>query len=251
MEEGKVKKNTLFRSILKAIKKRLKPTHILLLALLLGTNAFAWYIYMEKISSDINVRVKSWNVSFSLNNQQMTDYINFTIDEMYPGMTPYQAALSVTNDSEVAAQLTYEIVSFKVFDQLLTTENNAMTEAQIIQAMNNNYPFHITVSTNQSIINGSGGTATFYINATWPYESVNGQGVSNDAADTYWGNTAYTYKAAHPTLPCIIVKIKLSAVQVDPNNNNNNNNNNAGGSSGGDSGNESNGDSGNENNSGD
>lgn len=229
MEEENTKKNTLFKSILKAIKKRLKPTHILFLALLLGTNAFAWFIYMEKISSDINVRVKSWNVSFSLNNQQMTDYINFSIDEMYPGMTPYQEALSVTNDSEVAAQLTYEIVSFKVFDQLLTTENNAMTEAQIVQAMNNNYPFHITVTTNQPTISGNGGTATFYINATWPYESVNSQGVSNDAADTYWGNTAYTFKTAHPTTPCIIVKIKLSAIQIDPNSNSGNDSGNNGG----------------------
>ena len=227
MVEEKTKKNSLLKSILKAIKRRLKPGHILFIALLLGTNAFAWFIYMDKISSDISVKVKSWNVSFKLDNQEMTDYINFSIDEMYPGMTPYQEALSVTNDSEVDARLTYEIISFKVFDQLLTTENNEMTEEQLVAAMTNNYPFHITVTTNQAVIGADGGTATFYINATWPYESVNSQGVSNDAADTYWGNTAYTFKAAHPTTPCIIVKIKLSAVQVDENNNNNSNNNNS------------------------
>ena len=65
MEENQAKKNTLFGSILKALKKRLKPGHVLFLAILLGTNAFAWFIYMEKISSDINVKVKSWNVSFN------------------------------------------------------------------------------------------------------------------------------------------------------------------------------------------
>ena len=119
MEEEKVKKNTLWKSILKAIKKRLKPGHLLFLAILLGTNAFAWYIYMDRINSDINVRVKSWNVSFTLDNQVMTDYINFAIDEMYPGMTPYQESLSVTNDGEMAANLTYEVISFKVFDTLL------------------------------------------------------------------------------------------------------------------------------------
>lgn len=215
MEEEKPKKNTLLKSILKAIKKRLKPGHILFLALLLGTNAFAWFIYMDRISSDINVRVKSWNVSFRVNNQEMTDYINFSIDEMYPGMTPYSQSLSVTNDSEVDATLTYEVISFKVFDQLLTTENNEMTEQQLVTAMNNNYPFHITVSTNQAVISSDGGVATVNINATWPYESVNSNGVSNDTADTYWGKTAYTFKAAHPTTPCIIVKIKLSAVQVN------------------------------------
>lgn len=215
MEEEKAKKNTLLKSIFKAIKKRLKPGHVLFLALLLGTNAFAWFIYMDKISSDINVKVKSWNVSFKLNNQQMTDYINFSIDEMYPGMTPYRETLSVTNDSEVDAKLTYEVISFKVFDQLLTTENNEMTEEQLVASMRNNYPFQITVTTNQEIIGSDGGTATFYINATWPYESINSNGVSNDAADTYWGNMAYTFKTEHPTTPCIIVKIKLSAIQVE------------------------------------
>ena len=47
MEEEKVKKNTLAKSVLKAIKKRLKPGHILFLAILLATNAFAWFIYID------------------------------------------------------------------------------------------------------------------------------------------------------------------------------------------------------------
>ena len=120
MEENTKKNNTLFKSILKALKKRLKPGHIIFLAILISANAFAWFIYMEKISSDINVKVKSWNVSFRLDNQDMTDYINFSIDEMYPGMTPYSESLSVTNDGEVDARLTYEIVSLQVFDEFFT-----------------------------------------------------------------------------------------------------------------------------------
>lgn len=214
MEEN-TKKNTLFKSILKALKKRLKPGHILFLAIIISANAFAWFIYMEKISSDIDVRVKSWNVSFRLDNQNMTDYINFTVDEMYPGMTPYSESLSVTNDGEVDARLTYEIVSFQVFGQLYTTEEGAYTEAELIQIMRNNYPFQITVTTNQEVIGASGGSATFYINAAWPYESVNSNGQSNDEADTYWGNQAYQFKQTNPSLPCIKVRIKLSAVQVE------------------------------------
>lgn len=214
MEEN-AKKNTLLRSILKALKKRLKPGHIIFLAILISANAFAWFIYMEKISSDIDVRVKSWNVSFRLDNQNMTDYINFTVDEMYPGMTPYNESLSVTNDGEVDARLTYEIVSLQVFGQTYTTEGGAYTEAQIAQIMRENYPFQISVTTNQAVIGADGGTATFYISATWPYETLDGNGQPNDTADTYWGNQAYQYKQANPTLPCIKVRIKLSAIQVD------------------------------------
>ena len=207
--------NTLLKSILKALKKRLKPTHILFLAVVISANIFAWFIYMDKISSDIDVKVKSWNVSFKLNNQDMTDYINFTVSDIYPGMTPYQETLSVTNDGEVDARLYYEIVSVDVFDQHYTTENNAMTEDQSKQIMRDNYPFRITITTNQELIGASGGTAMFYINVIWPYESINSRGESNDELDTYWGSQAYDFKQENPNDPCIKVKVKLSAIQVD------------------------------------
>ena len=210
-----VKKNTLGKSILKALKRRLKPTHILFLALILSGNAFAWFIFMDRISSDIDVRVKAWNVSFTVDNQNMTDYINFTADDIYPGMTPYSQSLSVTNDSDVAASLSYEIVSVQVFDDLYTTENGAFTEEQLVTMMRDNYPFRVLLSTNNSVLSANGGTASFTINITWPYESINSSGVSNDEADTFWGNQAYTFKQNNPTLPCIKVRVKLSAIQID------------------------------------
>lgn len=209
------KKNTLGKSILKALKRRLKPTHILFLALILSGNAFAWFIFMDRISSDIDVRVKAWNVSFTVDNQNMTDYINFTADDIYPGMTPYSQSLSVTNDSDVAASLSYEIVSVQVFDDLYTTENGAFTEEQLVTMMRDNYPFRVLLSTNNSVLSANGGTASFTINITWPYESINSSGVSNDEADTFWGNQAYTFKQNNPTLPCIKVRVKLSAIQID------------------------------------
>lgn len=209
------KNNTLLKSILKALKKRLKPGHILFLAIIISANAFAWFIYMDKISSDINVKVKSWNVSFKLDNQNMTDYINFAVDDIYPGMTPYQESLSVTNDGEVDARLYYEIVSVDVFNQHYTTEDGSLTEAELKQIMRTNYPFQINITTNQELIGASGGTAMFYINVAWPYESVNSNGQSNDALDTYWGSQAYDYKQSNPNTPCIKIKVKLSAIQVE------------------------------------
>ena len=103
-------RNRVFRAIVKVIKKRFKPVHILFIALLLTSNSFAWFIYMNKIDSDINVRVKAWNVSFRFDNETMTDYINFSVDEIYPGMDDFEQVLSVTNDGDVAAKLSYEII---------------------------------------------------------------------------------------------------------------------------------------------
>lgn len=208
-------KNNLLKSILKALKKRLKIKHLLFLSILIAANTFAWYIYMEKISSDIDIKVKAWNVSFVLNNQNMTDYVNFVVDDIYPGMTPFQQALSITNDGEVDARLSYEIVSVTVLGTTFTTEDGTTTEEQLREIMSNNYPFTISITTNHELIGKSGGTATFFINVTWPYESYNNLGQSNDALDTYWGSQAYTFKQNNPTTPCVKIRVKLSAIQVE------------------------------------
>lgn len=211
-----VKKNTLGKSILKALKRRLKPTHILFFALIISANAFAWFIYMDKITSNIDVRVKAWNVSFQFNNQSMSDYVNFVVSDIYPGMTPFSQTLNVTNDGEVAANLSYEIVSVRIFDDTYATvdEGGTYTSDQLVTLMRDNYPFRITISTSQSTIGAYGGTASFTFNVTWLYESVGSGGVSNDAIDTYWGNQAYLYKQNNPSTPCINVVVKLSAIQV-------------------------------------
>ena len=212
------KDKKLANSILKALKKRFRLRYILFIAILLAANTFAWFIYMDKISSDIDVKIKSWNVSFKLDNQDMTDYINFAVDEIYPGMTPYTQNLAVTNDGEVDAKLYYEIISIKVLDEFYTTEDGTKTEDDLKSIMRERYPFKIQITTNQELINKNGGTAMFHINVTWPYESVNSNGVSNDELDTHWGKEAYNFIHNNPGIPCIKVKVKLSAIQVQNNN---------------------------------
>lgn len=211
-----VNKNSIGRSILRALKKRLKPTHILFIALIISANAFAWFIYMDKITSNIDVRVKAWNVSFQFNNQSMSDYVNFVVSDIYPGMTPFSQTLNVTNDGEVAANLSYEVVSVRILENTYSnTENGGtFTSDQLISLMRDNYPFRLTITTSQASVAANGGTASFTFNVTWPYESVGTGGVSNDTVDTYWGNQAYLYKQNNPSSPCINVVIKLSAVQV-------------------------------------
>ncbi len=213
-KQKRTQKNSLLSTIFLVLKKRFSIFHLLFLAVIIAANTFAWFIYMDKISSDIDVRVKAWNVSFRLNNQEMEDYINFTVSDIYPGMTPFQQSLAVTNDGEMDANLSYEIVSVTVMGDTYTTEGGAMTEEELTTLMNENYPFKVTITTSQSLITRDGGTALFYINVTWPYESAT-NGVSNDELDTYWGNRAYTFKQENPTLPCIKVRVKLSAIQVN------------------------------------
>ena len=115
-------------------------------------------------------------------------------------------------------RLYYEIISVKVLDEYYTTEDGVTTEQQLKTIMRERYPFKIQITTNQELINKSGGTAMFYINVTWPYESVNSHGESNDSLDTLWGEGAHDFIHDNPGIPCIKVKVKLSAIQVQSNN---------------------------------
>lgn len=211
----KEKNKKLSKAIIKVIKKRFKLRHLLFLALLLTTNSFAWFIYMNKISSDIDVKVKAWNVSFEFDNQTMTDYVNFIVDDVYPGMTDYVQSLSVTNDGEVAAKLYYEIISVTILGTEYTTEDGSYTSEELVTKLETEYPFKIRISTNQEIVDGNGGNANFIVTVTWPYESYDEEGTLTDEIDTYWGNQAYQFKQNYPDSSCILLNVKLSATQIN------------------------------------
>lgn len=213
--EKKRKTKKILKAIFKVTKKRFKLTYILFIALLLTSNSFAWFIYMNKISSDIDVKVKAWNVSFRLDNQTMNDYVNFSVKEIYPGMEDFEQILNVTNGGDVSAKLNYEIISINILGIEYTVEDNNMTSEELNNLLENEYPFKIIITTDAEIIAGSGGSANFIVKVRWPYESYDTNGNINDEIDTYWGNQAYQYNQNNPDAPCILLKVKLTATQIE------------------------------------
>ena len=207
--------NQLLKVIWKVVKKRFKLSHLLFIALLLTCNSFAWFIYMNKIDSDIDVKVKAWNVSFHFDNQTMSDYIKFDVRDIYPGMEDNRQEVSVTNDGEVAAKLYYEIVSVRIFDKTYSVNEGGFSSSEIENVLNQSYPFKINISSDKEVIDGKGGVAKFIVNVSWPYETLDDNGELKDLDDTYWGNKAYSYGKEYPDKPCILLNIKLSATQVN------------------------------------
>lgn len=211
----KIKENKVLKAIYKVIKKRFKLSYLLFMVLLLVSNSFAWFIYMNKIDSDIDVKVKAWNVSFRFDNQLMSDYIKFEIDEIYPGMRDNEQKVTVTNDGEVSAKLYYELVSIRIFDKTYEVSEGSMTSSELEDTINKNYPFKIKISSDKDIISAKGGVASFLVTVTWPYETVDDNGNLKDKDDTYWGNKAYQYTKSNPETPCIQLNVKLSATQIN------------------------------------
>ena len=207
--------NQLLKVIWKVVKKRFKLSHLLFIALLLTCNSFAWFIYMNKIDSDIDVKVKAWNVSFRFDNQTMSDYIKFDVRDIYPGMEDNRQEVSVTNDGEVAAKLYCEIVSVRIFDKTYSVNEGGFSSSDLENVLNQSYPFKINISSDKEVIDGKGGVAKFIVNVSWPYETLDDNGELKDLDDTYWGNKAYSYGKEYPDRPCILLNIKLSATQVN------------------------------------
>lgn len=215
--EKDLKKGKLLKACVLVIKKRFKFRHLLFLAILMTFNSYAWFIYMNKISSDIDVQVKAWNVSFEFDNETMTDYVSFAIDDIYPGMVDNVQSLVVSNDGDVDAELSYEIVSVMVLGVEYTTDDDSYTSLDLQQKLEEEYPFKIKLSTSNGILAGDGGTEEFMVTALWPYESYDEAGNINDEEDTYWGNQAYQFSQSNPDDPCLSLKVKLSATQINSN----------------------------------
>ncbi len=196
------------------IKKVIKPKNIIVLIILLTSNTFAWFIYATKVQNEMSAHVGAWDILFEAGDSPIVDYINVSIDNMYPGMEDFHYELKAYNKSEVGASLTYTLLSADIMGDVYYTKegrNEAneevtetdLTSAELIKVLKDNYPFKFDFSVSSSNLDADIGEAFYYIDANWPFES------GNDELDTKWGIKASEYKKQHPDKPSIILKIKI------------------------------------------
>lgn len=196
------------------IKKVIKPRNIIVLIILLTSNTFAWFIYATKVQNEMSAHVGAWDILFEAGDSPIVDYINVSIDNMYPGMEDFHYELKAYNKSEVGASLTYTLLSANIMGDVYYTKegrNEAgeevtetdLTSEELVKVLKNNYPFKFDFSVSSSSLDADVGEAFYYIDANWPFES------GNDELDTKWGIKASEYKKQHPDKPSIILKIKI------------------------------------------
>lgn len=205
--------------ILKNLKKIVKPYQLIFIIIMLIGNTFAWFVYSNKVSGGINVHVRSWKVLFQSGESTVTDYYSVSIPNVYPGMETFIDTLTIENDSEVAANVSYQILEARIFDEdYITVEGRLdnketavegdLTSLQLEEKLLNDYPFSIYFSlTSQNlseVINSQISKSYFSVNMDWPFES------GNDEADTYWGTRSYNYinNSESPDSE-IVLKIKI------------------------------------------
>ena len=188
----------------KKFKSGVRRRTLFLLVLALIGNAFAWFIYSNKVSNTINAGVKSWKITFAKDGTDLESEVVFNVYSLYPGMPDFNEKVEIKNSGEVAANINYEIISVKIFDETFTKED--YTTLELEEILSNNYPFKTTFIQDNPVVQ-IGQTSNFKVKVVWPYES------GDDEEDTYWGRKAYDFKNSNPGVTQIEIKVKLVASQ--------------------------------------
>lgn len=187
-------------------KRKYKLRTLFLLAITLASNSFAWFIYSTRVSNSITAKVRGWNVNFEIGTGSTAEeFIEITIDSLYPGMEDYTKTLKASNHGESDAVISYKVEEALILGDNL--KNLELTDQEILNKLNSNYPFKIGFSVSNPVITAGGGESLITISITWPYDS------GDDEKDTYWGQLAYDYHEKNPTLSSIKLIIKITATQ--------------------------------------
>ena len=152
---------------------------------------------------------------------QTSSMINFDVDSVYPGMEDYSSDITAYNYSEVSASMTFYLLEARILgDTYVTEEGRAergetplatdLTSAELIEQLEEDYPFTISFNTSSATIDSVDGEETFTLSVVWPYES------NNDELDTEWGIAANTYKESNPNSSSIALKVKITIIQNNP-----------------------------------
>lgn len=189
------------------IIKTIKIRNILFLILLLIFNTYAWFVYATRVSSGISAHVSSWNVEFSIGEDETTTNVTIELERVYPGMETVEKKVTVKNKGEIKAELDYEIVSVKVLDEFYQIGEGITTE-QLENKMKTQYPFRINIQKDDTELSQGTGSGVFIVTVEWPFES------GNDELDTIWGNKAYEYYSLNPGEKSVEIQITLIAQQI-------------------------------------
>ena len=193
--------------IIKIIKK-VKIKNMIVLILLLLFNAYAWFIYATRVSTDITAHVSSWNVEFVGAEGEITTNLLVSIGKIYPGMERFEKNIEVLNKGETPAILDYEIEELKIMGETFTVdEENGPTTNDIVNKINTEYPFKIKIEKDDTLLSEGTGNGKYIISLNWDFET------GDDESDTIWGNKAYEFYQLHPDENCIEIKLTLIATQ--------------------------------------
>ena len=200
------------------IKHRVTLRTLFLLSITLIFNTYAWFMYATTVTTNLSANVEAWRVEFEVNNQAIERVFTININNAYPGMADQIKTVTIRNRGDKVADIDYAIKSVRIFDdkfkaadQLDTNEiieqgTTSSTSAALISKMQNDYPFRLGFTLNNSSL-AVGASTSMEINFEWDYDS------GDDETDTDYGTEAYDFAQENPNTSSIEITIKLIVVQ--------------------------------------
>lgn len=183
-------------------------------------NAYAWFLYITTVSTNMTVHVEAWSVNFSVDNEAIERELLFDVEEAYPGMQEVTKTISITNSGEKMADVNYKIASISILDkeyiveeeltsdekEQLTGQEIKVTEEEMVRMLANDFPFKLVVTSTGDELN-IGQMASVTISFSWDFES------GDDSLDTKYGEDSYQYYQDNNGEAPIKAKIKINVQQ--------------------------------------
>ena len=216
------------------LKSDLKIKTVIILVMTLLVNTYAWFIYVDTVSTKLQMHIKGWN--FNMTNVDPDNEFLFQVEEVYPGMDPSSKTMTAQNLGETHSTVRCEFEQIRVFDdvyrvgQTYTKPDGSTAEytSDDLFDLLNSYPFKTTIyfDTTQYIgvpiqMDPSEGTniseMDIKFEVKWDYEIAGDAATvaAQDAIDTEWGEKAYEFKKTNTSDYCVEVKLRVVAEQAD------------------------------------
>ncbi len=216
--ESREKKNILLLAL-----KRHKISLAIVLFFICATSTFAWFIYNKTVNFGLQAHVKAWDIQLG---DGSGDTYTFAISDLYPGMPDATDSVNIINGGEMAASLSMEVKSLKLFgeDQVLGTDYTVTVNNGVYTI--NGYPFTLTFSLSGDSLN-PGALTTLVAELKWDYANSEAacqatDPITNepynkcDEEDTEMGERSYEYSQANPNGNSIEIVLKLQFVEQQP-----------------------------------
>ncbi len=200
------------------IKHRVTLRTIFLLIITLIFNTYAWFLYVTTVSSNITAHVEAWHVQFKVDDEVVERDFPIVIEHAYPGMPDVAKTVTILNDGEKSADISYVIKSVRIFDDIYVAQDQLssgetvpqgatqMTSEQLLQKIQNDYPFYLNITSSKNTVQADE-ECSLTIAFSWEYES------GDDLADTDYGLNAYSYYETNPNKQAIEMIVKLLVTQ--------------------------------------
>ena len=145
----------------------------------------AWFAYSGLVDSKMEVGVRAWYIEFNKGDNVVSNDIVLSLDEIYPGMETVRENITINNQGDSDADLSYEIKSARILNDDFSNDN--ISSSVIEDKLSHDYPFSINININKSILK-SKDEAEFEVSVNWPLDS------GDDKLDSLWGTKAYKFE---------------------------------------------------------